>query len=267
MASFKFLLSVSLQISCAAVALLSALPLSSCSDNTITRATIPAGGNQAQSGLYRQGKPSADGIGKIYMGREIAGVMGWQGAAWLEREERSREERPDLLLPELHLQPGMAVADIGAGTGYYSRLMSKIVGPKGVVYAVDVQPQMVSMLKEVTAKPEFSNIKPVLSSVSDVKLPPASIDLAIMVDVYHELEFPHEVIESMISALKPGGRIVFVEYRAEDQRVPIKEVHKMAEAQVKREALTHSLVWERTASILPWQHVIIFKKNEQRNEK
>ncbi len=260
MASFRFLLTVCRKINCAVVISLSALPLASCSDNTIVRVATPAGNVQSQAGLYKQGKPSADGIGKIYMGREIAGVMGWQGAAWLEREERGREERPDLLLPELNLQAGMTVADIGAGTGYYSRLMAKLVGPKGVVYAVDVQPQMVAMLKEVAAKAEFSNIKPLLSSVSDVKLPPASIDLAIMVDVYHELEFPHEVIDSIISALRPNGRIVFVEYRAEDQRVPIKEVHKMTEAQVKREALTHSLLWERTASNLPWQHVVIFKK-------
>jgi len=260
MASFKFSTTVSRKIIRAVLVILSAVPLSSCSDNTITRAATPSGSDQSQAGLYTTAKPSADGIGKIYMGREIAGVMGWQGAAWLEREERGREERPDLLLPELNLEAGMAVADIGAGTGYYSRLMSTMVGPKGVVYAVDVQPQMVSMLKDVAARAEFSNIKPVLSSENDVKLASQSIDLAIMVDVYHELAFPHEVIDSIISALRPGGRIVFVEYRAEDQRVPIKEVHKMTEAQVKREALTHSLLWERTASILPWQHVIVFKK-------
>ena len=248
------------KISRAALLILSALPLSSCSDNTITRAATPSASSEAQAGLYKKAKPSADGIGKIYMGREIAGVMGWQGAAWLERDERGREERPDLLLPELNLQAGMIVADVGAGTGYYSRLMSKAVGANGIVYAVDVQPQMVSMLKEVAAKPEFTNIKPVLSKVDDVKLPPQSIDLAIMVDVYHELEFPHEVMTSIIAALKPEGRVVFVEYRAEDPRVPIKEVHKMTEAQVKREALTHALMWERTASTLPWQHVIIFKK-------
>lgn len=237
---------------------LSAFPLLACSD-VATRATT-ADSDKSQTSLYKKSKPSVDGIGKIYMGREIAGVMGWQGASWLEREERGREERPDLLLPELNLKPGMTVADVGAGTGYYSRLMAKAVAPNGVVYAVDVQPQMVAMLKEVAAKPEFANIKPLLSSVSDVKLPPQSIDLAIMVDVYHELEFPHEVMTTIINALKPEGRVVFVEYRAEDQRVPIKEVHKMTEAQVKREALTHALVWERTASTLPWQHVIIFKK-------
>ncbi len=240
--------------------LLLALMLTACSDAAPISGKTVADIEKSPIGAYKKTTPSVDGIGKVYMGREIAGVMGWQGAAWLEREERGREERPDLLLPELNLQAGMAVADIGAGTGYYSRLMSKMVGPKGVVYAVDVQSQMVSMLKDVAARAEFSNIKPVLSSVNDVKLVAQSIDLAIMVDVYHELEFPHEVIDSIISALKPGGRIVFVEYRAEDQRVPIKEVHKMTEAQVKQEALTHSLIWERTASTLPWQHVVIFRK-------
>lgn len=240
--------------------MLSTGALFSCSDAAMTSATAVADTKSAETSLYKKSKPSADGIGKIYMGREIAGVMGWQGASWLEREERGREERPDLLMPELNLKAGMTVADIGAGTGYYSRLMAKAVGPTGMVYAVDVQPQMVAMLKEVAAKPGFANIKPVLSSVNDVKLQPQSIDLAIMVDVYHELEFPHEVMTTILKSLKPEGRVVFVEYRAEDQRVPIKEVHKMSEAQVKREALTHPLTWERTANTLPWQHVIIFKK-------
>jgi precorrin-6B methylase 2 len=261
MLNFRFSIAASRKISRALIIFLSTFPLFSCGDAALSRAKTTTDSNPSQqNSLYQKAKVSVDGIGKTYMGREIAGVMGWQGASWLEREERGREERPDLLLPELNLKAGMTVADVGAGTGYYSRLMSKAVGPTGVVYAVDVQPQMVSMLKEVAAKPGYANIKPVLSSVADVKLPPQSIDLAIMVDVYHELEFPHEVMTTIINALKPEGRVVLVEYRAEDQRVPIKEVHKMTEAQVKREALTHALSWERTASTLPWQHVIIFKK-------
>jgi SAM-dependent methyltransferase len=207
---------------------------------------------------YEQAAPSADGIGKRYMGREIAQVMGWQGAAWLEREEREREERTDLLLAELALRPGMAVADIGAGTGYIARRMAAQVGPGGVVYAVDVQPEMIRLLKSLAAG--LAQIKPVLGAVDDVRLPAASVDLAIMVDVYHELEFPREVLGSMLRALKPGGRVVFVEYRAEDPRVPIKPVHKMSEAQVKREAGALGLVWERTAGTLPWQHVVMFRK-------
>ena len=210
--------------------------------------------------VYEQKAPSADGIGKRYMGREIAQVMGWQGAAWLEREEREREERTDLLLPELALKPGMVVADIGAGTGYIARRMAALVGPTGVVYAVDVQPEMIRMLQSLAAKAGLLQIKPVLGAADDVRLPAASVDLAIMVDVYHELEFPREVLASIVRALKPGGRVVFVEYRAEDPRVPIKALHKMSEAQVRREASVLALNWERTASGLPWQHVIVFRK-------
>ncbi len=209
---------------------------------------------------YARIRPSADGIGKIYMGREIAGVMGWQGAAWLEREEREKEERGDLLLRELALRPGMNVADIGAGTGYYSRRMAPLVGPSGTVYAVDVQPEMIRMLGDLSARARLGNIKAVLATLDNVKLPDASIDLAIMVDVYHELEFPFEVMESIVRALRPGGRVAYVEYRAEDARVPIKALHKMTEAQVRREAAAHALIYERTATALPWQHVVIFRK-------
>jgi precorrin-6B methylase 2 len=209
---------------------------------------------------YEKIKPSADGIGKRYMGREISQVMGWQGAAWLEREEREKEERTDLLLRELALKPGMVVADVGAGTGYIARRMATAVGSSGAVFAVDVQPEMIEMLKALASKAQLTQIKPVLGSVSDVKLTAASVDLAIMVDVYHELEFPREVMLSLVRAMKPGGRVVFVEYRAEDANVPIKALHKMSEAQVKREAAVVGLTWERTASGLPWQHVVIFRK-------
>ncbi len=209
---------------------------------------------------YTRIKASADGIGKRYMGREIAGVMGWQGAAWLEREEREKEERGDLLLRELALRPGMNVADVGAGTGYYARRMAPVVGAAGTVFAVDVQPEMITMLTDLAKKAGLSNIKPVLGAVDNVKLADASIDLAIMVDVYHELEFPFEVMESIVRALRPGGRVAYVEYRAEDANVPIKPVHKMTEAQVRKEAAQHALVHERTANTLPWQHVVIFRK-------
>ena len=217
----------------------------------------------AQTQRYQLIAPSRDGIGKIYMGREIAGVMGWQGAAWLERDERQQEERGDLLLRELGLKPGMAVADIGAGTGYYSRRMAPLVGSGGtggMVYATDVQPEMMKMLEDGAKKAGLTNIKPVLGSLQSVNLPDNSIDMGLMVDVYHELEFPFEVIESLVRALKPGGRIAYVEYRLEDPRVPIKTLHKMSEAQVRKEASAHALVWERTASTLPWQHVVIFRK-------
>ena len=209
---------------------------------------------------YERVVPSPDGIGKRYMGREIAGVMGWEGAQWLERESRAREERPELLLRELALVPGMMVADIGAGTGYYTWQLAKQVGPGGRVYAVDVQPEMISMLDSQMAKRGVRNVVSVLGSDTTVKLPPASVDLAIMVDVYHELAYPAEVLNSIVGALKRGGRVVFVEYRAEDPAVAIKQLHKMSEAQVRREATAHGLTWERSIEALPIQHAIVFRK-------
>lgn len=235
-----------------------ALPLFALLITAATSVTTAHSADRADR--YTRSKASADGIGKRYMGREIAGVMGWQGAAWLEREEREKEERGDLLLRELALRPGMNVADVGAGTGYYARRMAPVVGASGTVFAVDVQPEMVTMLTDLAKKAGLSNIKPVLGAVDNVKLADASIDLAIMVDVYHELEFPYEVMESIVRALKPGGRVAYVEYRAEDANVPIKPVHKMTEAQVRKEAAQHALIYERTANTLPWQHVVIFRK-------
>ena len=216
---------------------------------------------QSEAGKYTTTRPSTDGIGKRYMGRDIAGVMGWQGANWLERSERQQEERGDLLLRELGLKPGMVVADVGAGTGYYARRMAPLVGSSGIVYGVDVQPEMLRLMVNGAKAAGLENIKPVLATVTDVKLPDASIDLAIMVDVYHELAFPFEVMQSLLRALKPGGKVVFVEYRLEDPRVPIKPLHKMSGAQVRKEAEVHALTYERTANTLPWQHVMIFRKN------
>lgn len=213
----------------------------------------------AAADRYSSTSAHPDGIGKVYMGREISQIMGFQGAAWLERAEREKEERGDLLLAELRLQPGMNVADIGAGTGYYTRRIAPRVGPQGKVYAVDVQPPMVRMLEAAARQPGLSNIVPLLGSADDTRLPARSIDLALMVDVYHELEFPHEVLASIVRSLRPGGRVVFVEYRGEDPSVPIKSLHKMTEAQVRLEASQHPLVWERTATSLPWQHMVFFR--------
>ncbi len=216
--------------------------------------------SQAVANRYTRIPRTPDGIGKRYMNREIAGVMGWQAAAWLEREEREQEERGDLLLRELGLKAGMTVADVGAGTGYYARRMAPLVGSSGQVMAVDVQPEMIEMLTALAKKAGLNNIKPVLGEVDNVKLADASVDLAIIVDVYHELEFPFEVMQSLVRALKPDGQVVFVEYRAEDPRVPIKALHKMSELQIRLEAAPHGLVFERTARTLPWQHVVIFRK-------
>jgi precorrin-6B methylase 2 len=205
---------------------------------------------------------SVDGIGKRYLDREISGVMGWQGASWLERDKREREERTDLLLDALALQPGMVVADIGAGTGYLSRRMAPLVMPGGKIIALDLQPEMVNILQAGVKRSGLSQIEVKLGAVDDIKLPKNSVDMAIMVDVYHELAYPYEVMSSIMQALKPRGRIVFVEYKAEDARVPIKPLHKMSEAQIKREAGIFALDWERTVSTLPWQHVVVFRKRE-----
>ena len=208
--------------------------------------------------VYQQYPPTADGTGKVYMGREIAPVMGYQGAAWLERAEREKEERTDILVRALNLKLGMTVADIGAGTGYLSRRMVDGVGLQGTIYAVDVQPEMIGKLKSLSKK--YPNIKPVLSEAKDVKLAANSLDMAVMVDVYHELEFPYEVAQSIWAALKPNGKLVLVEYRAEDDKVPIKSSHKMTQAQVVKEITVLPFRWHYTVTSLPWQHVIIFNK-------
>jgi ubiquinone/menaquinone biosynthesis C-methylase UbiE len=175
---------------------------------------------------------NADRIGKRYMGSEISAVMDWQGAAWLERQERDREERTDLLLAALAPEPGMVVADIGAGTGYLSRRMAPAVMPGGKVWAIDVQPEMISLLQAGAKRSGLTQIEARLGAVDDVRLPAASVDLAVMVDVYHELAYPYEVMASVLKALRPAGRVVFVEYKAEDPRVPIKPLHKIRDCHV-----------------------------------
>jgi precorrin-6B methylase 2 len=201
-----------------------------------------------------------DGIGKFYMGREIAAVMGHTGAPWLERPERQREERPDLLIEALRLKPGDVVADIGAGTGYYTWRMAREVGNKGRVLAVDIQPEMLDLLRRNLASLGCTNYQAVLGTTEDPGLPEASVDLILLVDVYHEFSEPFEMVEALCRALRPGGRLVFVEFRAEDTAVPIKAVHKMSEAQIRREMAVHPLTWVETVSRLPWQHGVVFRK-------
>jgi len=201
-----------------------------------------------------------NGIGKFYMGREIAHVMGHQAADWLERPERQEEERPDLLIQALKLKPGDAVADIGAGTGYYSWRMAEKVGGKGRVYAVDIQQEMLDLLARKMAEKKINNVQGVLGTITDPRLPTNAVDLVLMVDVYHEFSHPHEMMKAICNGLKRDGRVVFVEFRAEDPKVPIKEVHKMSEAQVRKEMDLHSVEWVETLKVLPWQHIIVFRK-------
>ena len=201
-----------------------------------------------------------NGIGKFYLGREIAHVMGHQAADWLERPEREEEERTDLVLPALKLKPGDVVADIGSGTGYFSWRIAKVVGEKGLVYGVEIQQEMLDLMAQQMAKRKVTNVKGLLGTITDPKLPPAAVDLVIMVDVYHEFDHPFEMMANLCHGLKPGGRVVFVEYRGEDPAVPIKLVHKMTEAQVKKEMAIHPLEWVETIKTLPRQHIIIFRK-------
>ena len=208
---------------------------------------------------YARVAPSADGIGRVYMGREIAKVMTYHGAEWLERAERAKEEQPDLVVAALELKEGMTVADVGAGTGYYSRRIAERVGRGGTVYAVDIQPEMLKLLEREMARHGVSNVKPVLAAPTDLRLPSGTLDLAVMVDVYHELEYPHETLAAIVRALKPEGRVVFVEFRGNDPRVPIKRLHTMTEQQVRKEAAVHPIEWVKTVRDLPWQHVIVFR--------
>lgn len=213
------------------------------------------------SALYEtRAEHDRDGIGKFFMGREIAHVMGHQGADWLERPEREAEENTVLMVDSLKLKKGEAVADIGAGTGYVARKLSKKIGDKGTVYAVEIQQEMLDILTNKAVQAGVLNIKPILGTIKDAKLPAASVDTILLVDVYHEFDHPFEMTQSMCNALKPGGRIAFVEYRGEDPKVPIKPVHKMTVAQLRKEMALHPLEWKETIEVLPRQHIVIFTK-------
>lgn len=210
---------------------------------------------------FRQ-EHSRDGIGKFHLGREIAHVMGHQAADWLERPERDQEEHTEKLVEQLKLKPGEVVADIGAGTGYFSRRMAARVGPAGTVLAVEIQPEMLQLLTNKMAEAGITNVKPVLGTITDPKLPASSVDLALMVDVYHEFDHPFEMMQSITRSLKPGGRVVFVEFRGEDPAVPIKPLHKMTVAQVRKETAALPLEWVETIGVLPRQHIIVFRKSK-----
>jgi FkbM family methyltransferase len=208
---------------------------------------------------YTAGLPTRDGIGKFYMGREISHVMGHLGAGWLERPERERQERTDLLIAGLMLSEDFVVADIGAGTGYFTFPVAQRV-PRGKVFSVDIQPEMLARIEQRKALENVANVETVLGEADDPKLPDNEIDLAFIVDAYHEFSFPREMGERLKASLKSGGQLVLVEYRAEDPRVPIKRLHKMSEVQVKQEMAAIGLDWVRTESYLPQQHVLIFQK-------
>jgi len=209
--------------------------------------------------LYTQRPPSRNGIGKVYMGREISTVMGHRGAEWLERPARETKERPDLLVDSLPLDPSDTVADIGAGTGYLTFRVAPRV-PQGNVFAVDIQPEMLNMIRERITERDVTNVVPVRGTVTDPQLPADSVDLAYMVDAYHEFSHPYEMMTALVEDLTPGGRVVLVEYRREDPSIPIKTLHKMTEAQAKKEMRAVGLEWVATKEMLPRQHFMVFRK-------
>lgn len=208
---------------------------------------------------YGSCPPSSDGIGKTFMGREISQVMGHPGIGWLERTDREKEEAPSKAIALLELAPDTVLADIGAGSGYYSFRIARRL-PQGEVVAVDIQPEMLAFLKAEAAKLGVTNVRPHLGSVDDVRLPPASIDAALMVDAYHEFDHPAEMLASLRSALKPKGRIYLIEFRAEDENVPIKPHHKMTEAQARKEFEAAGFRFVTNRPDLPWQHLMVFEK-------
>jgi precorrin-6B methylase 2 len=208
---------------------------------------------------YTFSRASADGIGKFYMGREIAQVMGASGIDWLERPQRQSEENTDLAIKKMNLGPASVVADIGAGSGYYSfRIASQL--PQGKVYAVEVQSEMINYLRQRKEQTHTQNIIVVKADSMNVNLPAHSIDLAIMVDVYHELAWPREIINSLSNSLKPSGKILLIEYRGEDPAVPIKALHKTTVSELSREFNANGFKLDYRGEFLPIQHFLLFKR-------
>jgi SAM-dependent methyltransferase len=211
------------------------------------------------SSYYQIGEASRDGIGKFYKGREISRVMGHLGAGWLERPRREREERTDLLLQNLSLKASDHVADLGAGTGYFSFPMA-VKLTSGKVLAVDIEPEMLKLIERRKIVDIVNNIDTVLASERSPNIPNASVDVVLVVDAYHEFSYPREVMAGVVKGLKPDGRVVLVEYRGEDSSVAIKPLHKMTQWQVKKEMSAVGLQWLRTEDYLPQQHVMVFSK-------
>ncbi|MGF1498027.1 MAG: class I SAM-dependent methyltransferase [Elainellaceae cyanobacterium] len=238
-----------------AVSLLSVLLLLSFAPAAIASPPTPLPESVAS---YQYRRPSAGGIGKVFMGREIAQVMGHRGAMWLERPSRERDEQPQQIIEAIALQPTDIVADIGAGTGYLSFRMAPQV-PDGKVLAVDIQPEMLDIIKFLKEENQIANVKTILASPSDPHLPDG-VDLVLMVDAYHEFEYPQEVMTAVVRALNPGGRVVLAEYRGENPFIPIKRLHKMTQRQVRRELTAVGLRWVKTEEMLPRQHLITFEK-------
>ena len=193
------------------------------------------------------------------MGREISKVMGHLGAGWLERPERVQQERTDLLIENLELKPTDHVVDLGAGSGYFTFRIAPLV-PKGKVYAVDISPQMLGIVRAKMQKQDYKNVETVHSTITDLKLENNLADCVLIVDAYHEFSHPMEMGKAIYNTLKPGGKLVLIEYRMEDPGIPIKKLHKMSEKQAIKELSATGLEWVKTSEALPQQHFIVFRK-------
>ena len=208
--------------------------------------------------IFKEG--DFNGIGKWYMGREIAYVMGFQAIGWLERSEREKEENVSKLIKNMRIKPNDVIADIGAGSGYHAFRMASLA-PNGLVYAVDIQTEMLMAIENKKTFSKISNIETILGTEKSVEIPINSVDKILMVDVYHEFSFPVEMIASMKSALKSNGQLFLIEYRAEDPLVPIKTIHKMSENQAVKEMKAAGFKLLKNIENLPWQHCMVFVKN------
>ncbi|MDC0248791.1 class I SAM-dependent methyltransferase [Flavobacteriaceae bacterium] len=213
-----------------------------------------------QEDYYTFKRGDYNGIGKWYMGREIAYVMGFQGIGWLERSEREKEENVSSLIKNMKIKSNEVIADIGAGSGYHAFRIASLV-TNGLVYAVDIQPEMLMAIEKTKEFKKVENIKTILGTEKTVELPKNSVDKILMVDVYHEFSFPVEMINSIKNALKLNGELFLIEYRAEDLKVPIKRIHKMTEEQAVKEMKAAGLVLKENIDNLPWQHCMVFIKN------
>jgi tRNA A58 N-methylase Trm61 len=219
------------------------------------------GCNAQQQGLYKYRSGDPNGIGKWYLGREIAYVMGYQGMRWLERSEREEEENTTTLLKNMDIRSGDIIADIGAGSGYHVFKMAPMV-EDGMIYAVDIQPEMLAAMQSKKEAGTNKNITLVQGNEKSVNLAPNSVDKVLLVDVYHEFNFPFEMIKSITMAMRPDAKLFLIEYRGEDATVPIKELHKMTEAQAVKEMKRAGLTLEKNINNLPWQHCMVFTKVE-----
>ena len=227
--------------------------LGACGNNQVPKTL-----KREQGKVYEIKPASRDGIGKFYQGREIAHMMGAAGIEWLNRPERNKEENTELAIQKIEMAPTGVIADIGAGSGYYSFRLAKKV-PKGKVYAVEVQNEMIAALTGEKARQKDTIVEIAKGTEMSPNLPAGSVDLALMVDVYHELEYPQEMLQAIKKALKPGGKILFIEYRGEDASIPIKPLHKMTAAQLNKEMATNGFRLYYKGDFLPIQHFLLYE--------